>query len=73
MAVEGGSTTDCLIDPANHTGYAQVFRETISSTETVYILGHDVLAQATGTSNPQYLLYDGHGSVRQLADNSERN
>ena len=37
---------------------------------TVFILGHDVLGQANGTSNPKYLLYDGHGSVRQLADSA---
>lgn len=33
-------------------------------------LGYDVIAQATGTSDPNYFVYDGHGSVRHLADNS---
>jgi RHS repeat-associated protein len=60
---------DYLVDPYNQTGYAQVFKETQGVNSTVYILGHDVLAQAD-PAHVQYLLYDGHGSVRQLADNS---
>jgi len=61
-----------LIDPYNHTGYAQVFREAdeTTSTQTVYILGNDVLAQATDSPTPKYFLYDGHGSVRQLTNSS---
>jgi len=35
-----------------------------------YILGNDVLAQAKDSPTPQYLLYDGHGSVRQLTNSS---
>jgi len=37
--------------------------------ETItYTLGHDVIAQARGTGDEavRYLLYDGHGSTRQL-------
>ncbi|MCK4913049.1 MAG: RHS repeat-associated core domain-containing protein [Planctomycetes bacterium] len=34
------------------------------------MIGHDVIAQATGSNNPKYFLYDGHGSVRHLADNT---
>ncbi len=39
---------------------------------TTYVIGDDVLAQATGTgaTNVQYLLYDGHGSTRQLSDSA---
>ena len=38
-----------------------------SSDNTVYILGDDVIAQTVDGST-QYLLYDGHGSTRQLAE-----
>ena len=58
--------TDYLIDPYNHTGYAQVFVEDDGTNKTSYIIGDDVLAQATNTNDPEYLLYDGHGSTRQL-------
>jgi len=30
------------------------------------MMGDDVLAQVTDTADPEYLLYDGHGSTRQL-------
>jgi RHS repeat-associated protein len=77
----GGTTiqTDYLIDPVNHTGYAQVLEETADDGTTLtriqYTIGDDVISQTkstwTGsawTANPtQYLLYDGHGSTRQLA------
>jgi RHS repeat-associated protein len=66
-AVQAGSTTDYLIDPYNHTGYAQVLKE-VGNANTVYIYGLDALAHAAGTNEPKYLLYDGHGSVRQLAN-----
>jgi len=68
-AVVDGDTTNYLIDPYNHTGYAQVFRANIvDGASTVYVLGNDVLAQATGSDYPDYFLYDGHGSVRQLTN-----
>jgi hypothetical protein len=66
--VAGGSTTEYVIDPYNHTGFAQVFKE-IGDSNTVYIYGHDVIGQATATDAPKYMLYDGHGSVRQLSNN----
>jgi len=70
-AVSSGSTTEYLIDPYNHTGYAQVLKaEVDNDANTVYILGHDVLGQAVGTSDPNYFVYDGHGSVRHLVDNA---
>jgi len=68
-AVQGGSTTQYLIDPYNHTGYAQVLKAAVNDdVNMVYVLGHDVLAQARGPNTPNYLLYDGHGSVRHLAN-----
>ena len=70
-ADDGTKVTQHLIDPYNHTGYAQVLKEAINNdVNTVYVIGHDVLAQAKGTGAPQYLLYDGHGSVRYLANSS---
>jgi YD repeat-containing protein len=71
-----GVTTSYLIDSYNHTGYSQVFVETRDTSPepevTAFIIGDDVLAQATGTGQTdiQYLLYDGHGSTRQLADSA---
>jgi RHS repeat-associated protein len=62
--------TSYLIDAYNHTGYAQVFVEDDGTDTTSYVIGDDVLAQATNTSNPEYLLYDGHGSTRQTTDNA---
>jgi RHS repeat-associated protein len=67
----GSTTTYFLVDPNNPTGYAQVLEEgTVQSgvfnLSRSYILGDDVLAQVSG-STPQYLLYDGHGSTRQLS------
>ena len=53
-----------------HTGYAQVFEETSTLGGNIarsYIIGDDVLSQ-TVTGITSYLLYDGHGSTRQLAD-----
>jgi RHS repeat-associated protein len=67
----GGSSTLYLIDANNHTGYQQILEELtargVPATRS-YIIGDDVLAQA-GTS-ALYLLYDGHGSTRQLASSS---
>ncbi|MHC4739164.1 MAG: hypothetical protein ACYS9Y_09705 [Planctomycetota bacterium] len=67
-----GNDIDYLIDQYNHTGYAQVFKEINEDTDanTIYVLGHDVLAQATGANAPKYMLYDGHGSVRHLTNSA---
>ena len=67
-----------LVDPYNHTGYAQTLEELVYNkanpdplTETpdsltTYLIGDDVIAQnVDGVTD--YLLYDGHGSTRQLA------
>jgi|GEM_PF-5766104 len=68
--IAGGQTTDYLIDPANQTGYPQVFTETSGSTQTSYSIGSEIISQAVGTADPQYLLRDGHSSVRQISDPS---
>ena len=63
------ATTHYLVDPNNHTGYAQVLEElaTIGGLPNrSYVIGDDVLAQSGSTTNASYLLYDGHGSTRQL-------
>lgn len=51
-----------------HTGYAQVFEETSTLSGNIarsYIIGDDVLSQ-TVAGVTTHLLYDGHGSTRQL-------
>jgi RHS repeat-associated protein len=86
--------TDYLIDPSNHTGYAQVSEETtydddgqggwIPTTRIQYTIGDDVISQTESTStdggitwiaedldgdginDTEYMLYDGHGSTREL-------
>ena len=53
-----------------HTGYSQVFEEISSLGGSVvrsYVIGDDVLSQTVG-SVTSHLLYDGHGSTRQLAN-----
>jgi len=67
-SVTGTSTNLYLVDANNHTGYAQVLEElsTIGGAPTrSYVIGDDVLGQATSTTT-SWLLYDGHGSTRQL-------
>jgi len=65
-----------LVDEYNHTGYTQTLEEkTYNGTDTsgvpdsltTYLIGDDVIAQSTN-GETQYLLYDGHGSTRQLAE-----
>jgi RHS repeat-associated protein len=72
VRVTMGTTKYYLIDPNNHTGYSQILEElnTVGGTPTMsYVLGDDVVAQASASS-VSYLLYDGHGSTRQLANNT---
>jgi RHS repeat-associated protein len=69
IRVSAGNTS-YLINPYNPTGYAQVFRETTGSTATIYTIGNDIITQAADTSQPQYFLYDGQGSVRHLTDDT---
>jgi len=60
---------------ADHTGYAQVLEETTCNLNTPtqadkiqYTLGDDILSQKLNDNSTQYLLYDGHGSTRQLVN-----
>jgi RHS repeat-associated protein len=68
----GASTKYYLIDANNLTGYQQVLEEfsTLRGTPTMsYVIGDDVLAQAVSGA-AFCLLYDGHGSTRQVASSS---
>jgi len=68
-----------LVDVYNHTGYAQVLEEMTFNNAvpdpltdtpdslTTYTIGDDVIAQTVDGAT-EYLLYDGHGSTRQLAE-----
>ena len=70
--------TAYLVDMYNHTGYAQVVEETTDDgtnlTRVQYTIGDDVISQTESTwsgsawtaTDTKYLLYDGHGSTRQL-------
>ncbi len=64
------AATRYLIDPANPTGYAQVFEELDSAYNTTmtYTIGDDVLTQGTSGGVVRHLGYDGHGSTRLLTD-----
>ncbi|MFW6154174.1 MAG: RHS repeat-associated core domain-containing protein [Planctomycetota bacterium] len=67
-----GVTRTFLIDPHNHTGYAQVLQVATDGVLTrTFQLGHDVLAEYAvdpADLTPIVLLADGHGSTRLLAD-----
>ena len=66
----GGSQEHFLVDHRNPTGYAQILEETSSlgaDPTRTYIIGDDALGQCgLTTTDTQWLLYDGHGSTRQL-------
>jgi len=79
-------TTFYLIDPYNHTGYAQVLEELVYDGSTTdpqpdplidtpdsrrtYTIGDDVISQGDSATDVKYLLYDGHGSTRHLTNSS---
>jgi RHS repeat-associated protein len=73
-----GVTTRYLVDVKNPTGYAQVIAEEFANTtnSATYIYGLERIArgyysnQSGGVQGFRYYLYDGHGSVRALADTS---
>jgi len=69
--------TDYLIDPFNHTGYAQVIEETVddgaAAVTTTYTIGDDILSQYKSASGAEHLLYDGHGSTRQVVNDDAMN
>jgi RHS repeat-associated protein len=75
-----GVTTTYLVDTLNPTGYAQVLYETaqgpgVNSDNRAYVYGLERISQQrsfflnfqNGTQT-SYYVYDGHGSVRALAD-----
>ena len=66
--------TSYLVDAYNHTGYTQVLEETVDNGSTpittTYTIGDDVITQYNASTDPEHLLYDGHGSTRQLVDNT---
>ncbi|MDD2764572.1 MAG: Ig-like domain-containing protein [Opitutaceae bacterium] len=76
------SSTYYLVDANNLTGYAQVVEEqtstggsTPSSTLKVHAYGSDLISQTTfdlgpSTFGTRFYAYDGHGSVRELTDDS---
>jgi len=74
--VNGGANQDeetktFLIDAYNHTGYAQVLEETDGTNRTTYTIGDDIVTQSTydgSSATTRHILYDGHGSTRQLTD-----
>jgi len=59
-------TTDYLIDAYNHTGYAQTLEEDSPAGLKTYTIGDDMLTEAVDSGTAKHLLYDGHGSTRQL-------
>jgi hypothetical protein len=66
--VSGSTTNRFLIDPNNPTGYAQVLEQRVNGSLVMsYILGDDVIGQVSSGGTVSYLLYDGHGSTRQLS------
>ncbi len=68
-----GNTTYYVNDPANPTGYTKAIEEKSSPTGSAvrsYVLGMKVEAQSDTTNGTLYLLSDGHGSTRALADSS---
>jgi len=79
-AKQNEKTIIYLVDQYNHTGYAQVLEELLFNkanpdplTETpdsrkTYTIGDDVITQYENGTGAEHLLYDGHGSTRQLAD-----
>jgi RHS repeat-associated protein len=65
----GTAPTYFLVDLNNHTGFAQILEEMHAPGGTPsmsYLIGDDVLGQSN-SSITSHLLYDGHGSTRQLA------
>ena len=70
QADDGTTVTDYLIDAYNHTGYAQVLEEWSGGEhpDITYTIGDDVITQYSSSPGAEHLLYDGHGSTRQLAD-----
>lgn len=70
----GGTTTGYVVDSVNPTGYPQVLEEIVNgAVQRKYTWGHWLLSENqfnSGTWTKNFYLYDGHGSVRNLADAS---
>ena len=67
----GGTATYDLNDPNNPTGYSKAVQQSgtpAGPPTTSYVLGLGVEAQSKATHGTLYLLVDGHGSTRALAD-----
>jgi RHS repeat-associated protein len=69
-SIANGTTKYFLNDANNPSGYSQVLEE-LSAANGIpsmsYVLGDDMLAQSPTSGTASYLLYDGHGSTRQLS------
>jgi len=61
-----------LVDANNPTGYSQVLemKDTSGALQRSNTLGLDLVAHDSGSIWVRYLLYDGHGSTRQLLDDN---
>jgi YD repeat-containing protein len=69
----GASATYYLNDPKNPTGYTKAIQESATlggAATTSYVLGLNVVAQASSANGLAYLLIDGHGSTRALVNSS---
>jgi RHS repeat-associated protein len=68
----GGVTTQYLVDDVNPTGYSQVVEEIVNGqVQTQYTYGHAILSQRRSVGGGWAVSFystDGHGSVRQLTD-----
>ena len=72
QTINGNTQNRYFLLDDGHTGYTQVFEETAELGGSIirsYTIGDDVLSQ-TVAGVTSHLLYDGHGSTRQLADNN---
>jgi RHS repeat-associated protein len=66
-------TTLYLVDDRNPIGYAQVLEELAATNATplrLYTCGSDLLSQRAADGTTHWFGYDGHGSVRYLANSS---
>ncbi len=70
----GGVTTKFLVDEMNPTGLSQVVDEVVNGqVERQYTYGNSIISQRQligGTWSASFYSMDGHGSVRQLTDES---
>jgi RHS repeat-associated protein len=65
------ATTQFLNDPDNPTGYSQVLEERANGSLSMsYVEGLAILSQITGAEVTSYLMPDGQGSTRLVADAS---